>query len=124
MALKIRYNSPVVLTFSLICIGVYVVDLAFSIGSAPNTIGPMTRQFFTLSGFNWGNPLDYLLYRYPTFFCICQVICATCTKLRAAAIGYRVVGHSYVMFSLSFFFLPAWVKLFAQRCLSAAWAGQ
>ncbi|MFK7799803.1 MAG: rhomboid family intramembrane serine protease [Aureispira sp.] len=60
MALKIRYNSPVVLTFSLICIAVYVVDLVFSVGNAPNTIGPVTRQFFTLSGFNWGNPLDYV----------------------------------------------------------------
>ena len=65
MALKIRYNSPVVLTFSLICIAVYVVDLVFSVGSAPNTIGPVTRQFFTLSGFNWGNPLDYVrLFSY------------------------------------------------------------
>lgn len=66
MALKIRYNSPVVLTFSLICIAVYVVDLVFSIGSAPNTVGPVTRQFFTLSGiFDWGNPMDYLrLFTY------------------------------------------------------------
>lgn len=60
MALKIRYNSPVVLTFALICIAVYVVDLVFSIGSTPNTVGPITRQFFTLSGiFDWSNPMDY-----------------------------------------------------------------
>ncbi len=61
MALKIRYNSPVVLTFSLLCIAVYVIDLVFSIGNPPNTIGPITRQFFTLSGFfDWSNPMDYV----------------------------------------------------------------
>lgn len=61
MALKIRYNSPVVLTFSLICIVVYVIDLVLSAGMAPNTIGPLTSNFFMISGtFNWYNPLDYL----------------------------------------------------------------
>lgn len=61
MALKIRYNSPVVLTFALICIAVYFIDVVLSVASSPNNIGPMTRQFFMLSGFfNWANPLDYL----------------------------------------------------------------
>lgn len=66
MALKIRYNSPVVLTFSLLCIAVYVVDLVAGMGNAPNTVGPITRQFFTLSGiFDWSNPLDYVrLFSY------------------------------------------------------------
>ena len=61
MALKIRYNSPVVLTFSLICIGVFLVDLIFSVGSSPNSLGPITKNFFMLNGyFSWSNPLDYL----------------------------------------------------------------
>ena len=61
MALKIRYNSPVVLTFALICIAVYFIDVVLSIASSPNDIGPVTRQFFLLPGFfNWANPLDYL----------------------------------------------------------------
>ncbi|MGH1338468.1 MAG: rhomboid family intramembrane serine protease [Aureispira sp.] len=60
MALKIRYNSPVILTFSLICIAVYMVDLVANMNGAPNTLGPITRQFFTLAGFDWYNPLDYV----------------------------------------------------------------
>jgi len=61
MALKIRYNSPVVLTFSLICIGVYFTDLIFSVGAGPDTLGPITRNFFMLQGtFDWGNPMDYM----------------------------------------------------------------
>lgn len=66
MKLKIRYNSPVVLTFSLICIGVYIIDLILSAGMGANTIGPLTANLFMLSGtFNWYNPLDYLrLFTY------------------------------------------------------------
>ena len=61
MALKIRYNSPVVLTFALICIAVYFIDVILSVASSPNDIGPMTRQFFMLPGFfSWTNPLDYV----------------------------------------------------------------
>jgi membrane associated rhomboid family serine protease len=61
MALKIRYNSPVVLSFSLICIGVYFADLILSVGSGPDSLGPITENFFMLKGaFNWANPLDYL----------------------------------------------------------------
>jgi membrane associated rhomboid family serine protease len=61
MALKIRYNTPVVLTFSLICIGVFLVDVIFSVATGPNEPGPLTKNFFMLKGaFNWGNPLDYL----------------------------------------------------------------
>lgn len=61
MALKIRYNSPVVLTFSLICIGVYLVDLIASVGAGSDEIGRITSTFFMLPGnFNWANPLDYL----------------------------------------------------------------
>ncbi len=60
MGLKIRYNSPVVLTFSLICITVFVLDLIFSIGSSGET-GPITQKFFMLTGyFDYANPLDYL----------------------------------------------------------------
>lgn len=61
MALKIRYNSPIVLTFSLICIGVYLVDLLASVGTGAGEIGRITSAFFMLPGnFNWSNPLDYL----------------------------------------------------------------
>jgi membrane associated rhomboid family serine protease len=60
MGLKIRYNSPVVLTFSLICIAVFVLDLIFSYGSSGET-GPITQNFFMLTGyFDYTNPLDYL----------------------------------------------------------------
>lgn len=60
MGLKIRYNSPVVLTFSLICIAVFILDLIFSIGSSGET-GPITQKFFMLKGhFDYANPLDYL----------------------------------------------------------------
>lgn len=66
MALKIRYNSPVVLTFSLICIGVYLIDLIASVGTGPNEVGRITSAFFMLPGnFNWANPLNYLrLFTY------------------------------------------------------------
>ncbi len=58
MALKIRYNSPVVLTFSLICITVFLIDLVFP-GSSD--IGYLTEHFFMLKGaFDWSDPLDYL----------------------------------------------------------------
>lgn len=61
MALKIRYNSPVVLTFSLICIAVYLINLLSSVVVDPNSIGPVTENFFMLRGyFNWSNPLDYI----------------------------------------------------------------
>lgn len=61
MALKIRYNSPVVLTFSLICIGVYFIDLLASVGTGSEEIGRITSAFFMLPGnFSWTNPLDYL----------------------------------------------------------------
>lgn len=61
MALKIRYNSPVVLTFSLICIAVHFVDLIFSVGSSPNELGPITSSFFMLPGnFSWLNPMNYI----------------------------------------------------------------
>lgn len=61
MALKIRYNSPVVLTFSLICIGVYLIDVIASVGVASNEVGRITSTFFMLPGnFSWANPLNYL----------------------------------------------------------------
>ena len=61
MALKIRYNSPVVLTFSLICIGVYLIDLIASVGTGPNEVGRITSAFFMLPGnFDWANPLNYV----------------------------------------------------------------
>lgn len=60
MALKIRYNSPVVLTFSLICMGVYFGNWAIWGDPTPNKWS-MTTQFFTLfPQFNFANPLDYL----------------------------------------------------------------
>lgn len=58
MAIKIRYNSPVVLTFSLLSIAIFVIDYFFA-----NTgeIGPITRKFCVLDAqFNWQDPLSYL----------------------------------------------------------------
>ncbi len=47
---KIKYNSPVVLTFSIICIGVYFASEFF---------GEAIRNMFTLSGnFRSSNPAD------------------------------------------------------------------
>jgi len=61
MALKIRYNSPVVLTFSLICLVVYLIDLIVSVGVGPNELGRITSTFFMLPGnFSWANPMDLL----------------------------------------------------------------
>ncbi|BDS14336.1 rhomboid family intramembrane serine protease [Aureispira anguillae] len=61
MALKIRYNSPVVLTFSLVCIAVYFADLVFSVGASPESVGPITSNFFMLPGnFDWANPMNYV----------------------------------------------------------------
>ncbi len=60
MALKIRYNSPVVLTFSLICMGVYFGNWAIW-GDPTSNKWSMTTQFFTLfPQFNFADPLDYL----------------------------------------------------------------
>lgn len=52
MATKIDYNAPVVLTFSLICVGIYVLDLALA--------NMVMGNFFTLQPhFSFYNPLDY-----------------------------------------------------------------
>lgn len=66
MALSIRYNAPVVLTFSLICIGVYYLNWIFW-GDTENNPNSLIGNVFTLRGYwNWVNPLDYLrLIAYP-----------------------------------------------------------
>ncbi len=60
MNLKIRYNSPVVLTFSLICMGVYFANWFFFGNPEPGEFS-ITANFFMLNpNFSWTNPLDYL----------------------------------------------------------------
>jgi membrane associated rhomboid family serine protease len=57
MSLKIRYNAPVSLTFSLVCIGVF-----FLCELIPN----LRENFFVLYGdWQWANPMYYLrLFTY------------------------------------------------------------
>ena len=65
MPLKIRYNSPVVLTFALLCMGIYFSNwILFGDIQANKT--SMIRSFFMVGGqFDWGNPLDYVrLFSY------------------------------------------------------------
>ena len=51
--MRIHYNAPVVLTFSLLALGVYVLDTRFE--------GAITRSLFvTGPPFSPFNPLDYL----------------------------------------------------------------
>ena len=66
MNLKIRYNSPVVLTFALLSMAVYFINWLFWGDPMPGS-SSMTSQFFTLRGvFNWSNPVDYLrMVSYP-----------------------------------------------------------
>ena len=66
MNLKIRYNSPVVLTFALLSMAVYFLNWLFWGDPSPGS-SSLTSQFFTLRGvFNWSNPLDYLrMVSYP-----------------------------------------------------------
>ena len=57
MSLSIRYNSPVTLTFSLACIGIFILC---------SIIPSLTNTFFVLKGsWSWTNLLDYLrLFTY------------------------------------------------------------
>ena len=57
MSLKIRYNAPVTLTFSLVCIGVFFLC---------EIIPGLRDNFFVLRGYwSWTNPMDYLrLFTY------------------------------------------------------------
>lgn len=54
MGLKIKYNSPVILTFSLICVAVFFIPLTSTNVAAP---GPMS-EYFVIDGF--GTFEDYL----------------------------------------------------------------
>ncbi len=59
MAFKIRYNSPVVLTFALACMVVYFVNWIF-FGNLQSGQSSIITSFFMLTGhFSFGNPLDY-----------------------------------------------------------------
>ena len=50
--MKIHYNSPVILTYTIICIAVIILNNLFHI--------PITKYLFTVyPGFNFLNPLDY-----------------------------------------------------------------
>jgi membrane associated rhomboid family serine protease len=52
MALKIKWNAPVVLTFALICTGVFVAD-KFLMGS-------LMPLFTVYPSMNWANPISLL----------------------------------------------------------------
>lgn len=58
MALKIRYNAPVVLTFSLICTAIFFIDRPSG--------GALTNEWFTLHGnFSLARPGDWVtLFSY------------------------------------------------------------
>lgn len=66
MALRIRYNAPVVLTFSLACMAVYFVNWIFW-GDADRNYGGIINNFFMVSGYwEWNSVLNYLrLFTYP-----------------------------------------------------------
>jgi len=86
MALKIRYNSPVVLTFALICMAVYFSNWMIFGDPVPGKFS-ITADFFTLSGqFNWMNPLDYV-------------------RLVSYTMGHANVGH--IVSNMSIFLLIA-----------------
>jgi membrane associated rhomboid family serine protease len=60
MALKIRYNSPVVLTFALVSMAVWFTNWILFDDPQPGSSG-LTASFFMLNpNFSWANPLDYL----------------------------------------------------------------
>lgn len=65
MPLKIRYNSPVVLTFALLCMGIYFGNWIVFGDIQPNKPS-MIKSFFMVGGhFNWTNPIDYIrLFSY------------------------------------------------------------
>lgn len=54
--MKIRYNSPVILTFSLICTGVLLATSGVEEGKPP---GDFAKAFMILPVFDAGNVLDY-----------------------------------------------------------------
>ena len=66
MALRISYNSPVVLTFSLICTAVYFITSAHS--GFQESAGVLMYSLFSLSPyFDFGSVADYLsLFLYTT----------------------------------------------------------
>lgn len=66
MALRIRYNAPVILTISLACMVVYFVNWLFW-GDADRNPGGLIHGFFVLSGYwSWSDLLNYIrLFSYP-----------------------------------------------------------
>ncbi|MCH2045441.1 MAG: rhomboid family intramembrane serine protease [Saprospiraceae bacterium] len=65
MALKIKYNSPVILTFALISIAVFFINYIIWGDLKTGTPGLM-QEYFVLSGtWNWGDPFNYFrLFSY------------------------------------------------------------
>ncbi len=57
MSISIRYNAPITLTFSLACVGIFLLS---------EMIPALRTEFFVLHGYwNWSDPLDYLrLFTY------------------------------------------------------------
>jgi len=62
MKLRIRYNAPVVLTFSLLCLAVYIINYVFWGDVATSSSGRgLINQYFVLYGnWNWGDWRNYI----------------------------------------------------------------
>jgi membrane associated rhomboid family serine protease len=59
-SLKIRYNAPVVLTFSLVCSAVYILNYILG-GDINNNQNGLIGQFFVLPGeWHWGDWRNYI----------------------------------------------------------------
>ncbi|MGB4958995.1 MAG: rhomboid family intramembrane serine protease [Saprospiraceae bacterium] len=52
MALKIKWNSPVILSFALICTGVYIADML--------TVGHLMPLFTVYPTIDWSNPFSII----------------------------------------------------------------
>lgn len=65
MALKIRYNAPVVLTFSLICLVVFILNYVFGGNLETNRSG-LIGEYFVLNGnWQWSDWRNYIrLFSY------------------------------------------------------------
>lgn len=65
MNLKIKYNSPVVLTFALTSIAIFFINHLFW-GDLDSSSEGLMRKFFVLRGvWNWDEPLNYFrLFSY------------------------------------------------------------
>ena len=66
MALGIRYNSPVILTFALLSMAVYIINWIFG-GDFDQDPGGIIGNYFVVHGtWNWGDWANYFrIFSYP-----------------------------------------------------------